>query len=63
MSEGTKMVTRRLPRQTRQLPPKQAVTLQRPGWLRRVFEKPSPTIYQRCLAFHIFAAGEMSELS
>lgn len=46
----------------RKAPPQQAIKPERSWWARGIFTKPRPTIYDRCLALHIFAAGKTSEL-
>jgi hypothetical protein len=35
----------------------------RSPWLGRVLVRPQPTVYQRCLAIHIYYAGPRSALS
>ncbi len=35
---------------------------QRPGFLRRIFTRRQPTLYQRCLAVHIAGAGHSGAL-
>jgi hypothetical protein len=32
------------------------------GWIGRLFNKPEPTLFQRCLAVHIITASKMGAL-
>jgi hypothetical protein len=43
-------------------PPTSSTTPPTVGWIGRLFHKPEPTLFQRCLAVHIIAASQRGAL-